>query len=275
MTPHLDPLPPEALRQRLSSQRWTAHNLELAPGVWTMPGEPGFIETNGNLQSIRRLLAHVFPEGMSTLRVADLGCLEGGYSLGLAQLGATVVGVEVRPENIDKCGLVRAQSGLSNLSFVAEDVKEFTARRFGTFDVVLALGILYHLDDPVTWLRQIAAATRRLLFLDTHFAPLGDLSDLDERLGGLGPLEQRQDGDALYEGRWFHEFTSTDQRDGMPWASWSNASSFWLTKQSLLSAILGASFDCVWEIHDSWGHIHNRLQQSYPRCRLAALRTVP
>lgn len=274
MSPIPEPLPPDALRERLSTQRWTAHNLELAPGVWTLPGTPGFIDTNGNLQSIVRLLSFVFPGRIGSLRIADLGCLEGGYSLGLARMGAEVVGIEVRPENIDKCMLVRAQSGLGNLSFVSADVKDFIAERFGTFDVVLALGILYHLDDPVRWLGQVAGTTSRLLFLDTHFAPGGDLSDLDERLRGLGVMEQRQDGEITYEGRWFREYTSSEERDQMLWASWSNPSSFWLTKQSLLSVLARSGFECVWEIHDTWGLIHDRLQRSYPRCRLAALKTA-
>jgi SAM-dependent methyltransferase len=266
------PLDGDAVRLRLSAQSWTAHNLELAPGVWTIPGQPGFIETNANLQSILTVLRSVFPGGLAGRRVADLGCLEGGYSLALAQHGAAVVGVEARPENVDKCALVRAQFPALDLTFAKGDVKDFTTGRFGSFDVVLALGILYHLDDPVAWIRQVAQATRTLLFIDTHFAPLGDLADLDPRLRGLGPLETRVAGDEAWSGRWFHEYTTEQERDGMPWASWSNPSSFWLTKQSLLSAVHSAGFAAVWEVHDAWALIHDRLQSAYPRCRLAALR---
>ncbi len=266
------PLPPERLRERLAGQQWTAHNLELAPGVWTLPGQPGFIETNANLQSILNVLRTVFPGGLAGRRVADLGCLEGGYSLALARHGASVTGVEARPENVDKCALVRAQFPDVDLEFVAGDVKGFTAERFGSFDVVLALGILNHLDDPVGWIRQVAQATGTLLFLDTHFAPLGDLAGLDERLRGLGPIESRAEGGQEWTGRWFREYATEAERDGMPWASWSNPSSFWLTKQSLLSAVHNAGFTAVWEVHDAWTLLYARLQIGYPRCRLAALR---
>ncbi len=272
MSTSVGPLAPDALRRRLSTQRWTAHNLELAPDVWTLPGQPGFIETNLHLQSILRLLSILFPAGIASLRVADLGCLEGGFSLGLARRGAIVLGLEARPENLEKCELVRLQSGLETLSFSGVDVKEFSAERFGAFDVVLALGILYHLDDPVAWIRKVAAATRSLLFVDTHFAPLGDLANLDERLHALGPMEQRHEGDQIYEGRWFHEFKTIQERDSMLWASWSNPSSFWLTKQSLFTAIRQAGFDCLWEVHDTWGLIYNRLQETYPRCCVAAIK---
>jgi SAM-dependent methyltransferase len=272
MTPPAGPLDADGVRARLAGQQWTAHNLELAPGVWTLPGQPGFLETNANLQSILGVLRTVFPAGLAGRRVADLGCLEGGYSLALARRGAEVVGVEARPENLDKCELVRAQSPGLRLEFAGADVKDFTAARFGSFDVVLALGILYHLDDPVSWIRQVAEATRTLLLLDTHFAPLGDLAGLDPRLSGLGGLETRTEGGESWSGRWFHEYETREQRDGMPWASWSNPRSFWLTKQSLLSAVHTAGFGAVWEVHDAWTMIYDRLQGAYPRCRVAALR---
>ena len=99
--------------------------------------------------------------------MADLGCLEGGFSLAFAQLGAEVVAIEARAENFEKCRLVQEHFGLPNLRFVQGDVKDFDRARYGDFDVVLALGILYHLDDPVAWLRQVAGATRAVLYVET------------------------------------------------------------------------------------------------------------
>jgi SAM-dependent methyltransferase len=261
------------VRERLAAQAWTSHNLELAPGVWTMPGQNPFLETNMHLKAIQRTLALLYGSSVAHLRVADLGCLEGGFSLAFARAGAEVVGMEVRPDNLEKCRLAGEQLGTERLSFVAGDVKDFTAERFGTFDVVLALGILYHLDDPVSWIQQVAAAARGVLVLDTHFAPEGDElpQELDERLRALGPVITAPSASTL-RGRWFQEFTTEEQRNAMPWASWSNPASFWLTKQSLLTCVWQAGFDSLWEIHDAWSPRYERLQRIYPRCVLVAVK---
>lgn len=269
------PLPPEVLRERLAQQRWTAHSIELAPDVNTIPGHLDFLKTNLHLLSILRFLALVFPEGLRGLRVADLGCLEGGFALAFAQRGAEVIGIEARPENVDKCRLLEEHFELANLRFVQADVKTFGRESSGSFDVVLALGIVYHLDDPVAWLRQVAEATTRVLFVDTHFAPVDDaaLRALDPRLRAMGGLEGRLLDGWEYQGRWFHEYDTEAQRDGMLWASYSNPSSFWLTKQSLLASLARCGFDLVLEQHESWADRHEYFSTVYPRCLCMAIKT--
>lgn len=264
----------DELRGRLREQAWTAHNLELAPGVFTRPGGPPFESTNFHLQAILRLLGILYPQGLAGVRVADLGCLEGGFSLALARRGARVTGVEVRADNVDKCELVREQAGLPGLRFVHCDVRQFERWRFGGFDVVLALGILYHLDDPVPWMHQLASLTDRVLLVDTHFAPEDDaaLAELDPRLRGVGALEERAFGGFAYRGRRVHEFDDADQGEATLWASYSNAESFWLTKESLLAGLTACGFPAVWELHDHFGSQHTFFNRRYPRCFLAALK---
>jgi SAM-dependent methyltransferase len=268
------PLSPSEVREVLAGQRWTAHNVELAPDVWTLPGEPDFVRTNLHLISMTRFLGLLFGD-LRELRVADLGCLEGGFALAFAKRGADVVGVEVRDENMAKCRLVERQAGLPNLRFEQADVKDFSAERFGRFDVVLAMGILYHLDDPVAWLQQVAAATEAVLYIDTHVAPAAsaDLDALDPRLKALGPLERR-DFPAVYEGRWFREHTEPEDRDRMPWSSYSNADSYWLTKQALLTLVTRLRFDLVLEQHEHWSTLYDHQATVYPRAFVAGVRSA-
>ena len=62
---------------------FTGHNIALPDGRETCPGTP-LIAENGICQAALRLLALCCPDGG---RVADLGCLEGGYSVAFAQAG--------------------------------------------------------------------------------------------------------------------------------------------------------------------------------------------
>ncbi len=242
------------LRSTLQAQTWTSHNIQLADGLTTMPGTPDFMTGDTRLAAIRRVVRTRFGNDISGLRVADLGCLEGGFAAALALEGAVVVGLEAREANVAKAEVLRRCLALSNLSFQMADVKTFTHDLFGSFDLVLALGIAYHLDRPAAWLRQIAGATQTMLIVDSHFAPADDaaLQLMRSDIRELSPLELEPDTN--YEGRWYFEFDPDISELGRAenqWASWSNHRSFWLTEESLLRALLDAGFDNVAQQHDA------------------------
>jgi hypothetical protein len=268
------PLTDEELKRRLKEQNWTAHNIRLSPAVTTRPGEPDFFETDLRLKAIIRALSFVYRNRLEGLRAADLGSLEGGFALALAERGMEVTAIEARRKNLDKCLLLKEHFGLANLRFLHDDVKNLTAQKFDMFDVVLALGILYHLDQPLHWLRRAAEVVRGMLVIDSHYAPADDalLSRIDQRLA-LGPLKNMRDGEEVYEGRWFFEYDDKANREDQLWASYSNGSSFWLTKESLLKALLRSGFDLVLEQHDYSVDSYKHLSVTFPRVMLLAIKT--
>ena len=244
------------LRAILQTQRWTSHNIKLADDLTTMPGTPDFMDTDMRLAAVRRIIRSRFGDDLSGLRIADLGSLEGGFATALALDGAVVIGIEAREANVAKAELLRRRFKLSNLTFQQADVKAFTAESFGTFDVVLALGIVYHLDRPAAWLRQVAHATGTLLIVDSHFAPANDteLALMRADIRDLSPIEAERVGESSYIGRWYTEFPediSDAAREHNQWASFSNHRSFWLTEESLLRAMRDAGFDMVAQQHDA------------------------
>jgi SAM-dependent methyltransferase len=247
----------EQLKLRLANQEWTSHNIRLSPQIATMPGKPDFIETDTRLHSILRALPLFYRDGLKDLRVADLGCLEGGFALAMAQRGMNVLGIEARQTNLNKAQVLKDHFDLPNLEFRQDDVKNFTPENYGMFDVVLALGILYHLDEPIKWMRQLAAATNRVLIVDSHFAPSLDagLALMDKRLSGLSKIKTMKYGDVTYEGRWFADCSDAMDRETQVWSSYSNNQSFWLTKESLCCGLMHAGFNMVFEQHDAWGSL--------------------
>ena len=60
---------------------FTAHNIRLADGTRTKPDEPYGMESHPWFPAAERVLTTVFPGHRKDVRVADLGCLEGGYAL--------------------------------------------------------------------------------------------------------------------------------------------------------------------------------------------------
>src|SRR5262245_53196361 len=84
-------------------------------------------------------------------RVLDIACNGGFWSTQCALLGAAeVVGFDARPELVAQANLVKSIVGLENVRFQQMNFWEMSPERLGgTFDVVLNLGILYHLAKPL------------------------------------------------------------------------------------------------------------------------------
>jgi SAM-dependent methyltransferase len=93
--------------------------------------------------------------------VLDLGCNEGLFAhLARAWGAGRVVGCDIRDDNIRRATAVRDHYGISaaELEFLCVDALSLDPA-LGQFDVVLALGLIYHVEDPVGALR----VARRML----------------------------------------------------------------------------------------------------------------
>ena len=111
-----------------------------------------------------------------TASVLDLACSEGYFSMHFAQRGAREVrGIDARPRNIEKAELMQATFGLTQCRFEVGDITEIELAP-ASYDIVLLLGIIYHVEDPIRLLRRAARAARKVLFVETqvtkHHPPL-------------------------------------------------------------------------------------------------------
>ena len=111
--------------------------------------------------------------------VLDLGCNEGWFAHRALEWGAArVVGVDVRETNIRRAELVREHFDIApeRLSFTRADVFELDPAELGVFDVVLVLGLVYHLENPIGALRAARALTRGTVLVESqltaHEAPI-------------------------------------------------------------------------------------------------------
>jgi 2-polyprenyl-3-methyl-5-hydroxy-6-metoxy-1,4-benzoquinol methylase len=126
---------------------WTPHNIEVAPGVFTRgSGVPG--SSAPRVAHVARLISDLCPSAFEALRILDLGSLEGEITIELARRGTTTVGIEVREPHVARARFAAEALGVEGASFVQDDVRTLSAERYGSFDVVLCRGILYHLDWP-------------------------------------------------------------------------------------------------------------------------------
>jgi SAM-dependent methyltransferase len=206
---------------------WTAHNIRLDSDLFTRANR--LYGDEYKLRRVVQLIADIAGSDFGSLRVLDLGCLEGLYSIELAKRGADVVGIEGREANIAKARFAKKALGLDNVDFAQDDVRNLRRETYGEFDVILCLGLLYHLDadDVFALLGRIGELSRRMAIVDTHVA--------------LSGRESRSHGGELYRGISFPEYAEEDSL----WAAIGNRTSFWPTRASLVNALARAGFTSV------------------------------
>lgn len=253
---------------------FTGHNIRLDDGTLTIPAFRRSIDEHPWFISARSILETVFPGDKSQFRLADVGCLEGGYSVEFARMGFQVLGIEVRDLNIAACNYVKSKTDLPRLEFVQDDALNIA--QHGTFDAVFCCGLLYHLENPKQYVETLSAVTNKVLILQTHFASISRRDKIfrvpttvrwltDRILRRSQPAKFILSAPTQHEGvagRWFTEFTtkqSFGDRDIAKWASWNNRRSFWIQREHLLQTLRDVGFDLVLE---EYGNLEPSIKES-------------
>lgn len=167
------------------------HNLHLPDGTQTAPDHP-----LGDFPAFKwREIKHALPEELDGKLALDIGCNAGFYSFKLAARGARVLAID-----LDKHYLEQGQWAAEQLDpggrveFRQMSVYELS-RLDARFDVVLFLGVLYHLRHPLLALDIVSEHVGDRLILQTMTMPS---KGPDEAIADL-PLGDR---DRLTEPGW-------------------------------------------------------------------------
>ena len=235
---------------------FTAHNIELLDGRYTMANEVPLVSESPWLKSAKKLLNSLFPADKSEFSLVDLGCLEGGYALEFAKMGFQTMGIEAKQPNIDCCRLVQESFNLANLSFEKDDVLNIS--NYENFDVAFCCGLLYHLENPKLFLEKLTEKINGVLILNTHFSLASPSSSYN-----LSRLEEHEN----LSGRWFKEFdpgVSLKRKEESRWASHENENSFWVLREDLIQVIYDLGFDIVLEEFDNFApNVSGYLKNEY------------
>ncbi len=105
---------------------------------------------------------------LSGKSVLEIGCFEGIHTVGLCQLGADVIAIDARMENVAKT-LLRAAMFDCWPRVYLQDI-ESTHDAGLVADICHHVGVLYHLKDPVGHLMELGRSIHSGIMLDTHVA---------------------------------------------------------------------------------------------------------
>jgi len=152
-----------ALQQRINSITW-CHPPTLG-GIDTRP------QWHVRRRFRRRLEFLQIPEDLTGKTVLDIGAWDGFFSFECERRGAKrVLAIDTYSwDNYGKDGFLLAhemlKSKVESRRCAAEDIDPAV---LGTFDLVLCLGVFYHLRSPIQVLDRIRTVAAGTLILETH-----------------------------------------------------------------------------------------------------------
>jgi tRNA (mo5U34)-methyltransferase len=108
------------------------------------------------------------PSDLTGKRVLDIGAWNGAFSFECERRGASEI-VAFSLENPETSGFNRLKSLLgSKVRYVTGSVYNLQDYDLGTFDIVLFLGVLYHLRYPLLAVDRLRNVCAGELFIETH-----------------------------------------------------------------------------------------------------------
>ena len=145
---------------RWDAERWTKgwwHSFELPDG--------SRIDGVCSLAGLRdRISQFPIPPDLTGKRVLDIGCWDGWFSFECERRGAEVVAIDCwdNPRFREMHAIYR-----SKVDYRQMDMYELTPRGLGYFDIVLFMGVLYHLKHPLLALERVCELTTDLAAIDS------------------------------------------------------------------------------------------------------------
>jgi len=148
----------EWIKQRIAEEGYWFHKIDLPGGIQT----PGW-----SAPKVDKLPHYGLPADMTGMRVLDIGNAEGFFSFEAEKRGAAeVIGIENYPPMARKFEICRAALGSRARTYMA-NVYDLNPNTFGTFDLVMFYGVLYHLRHPILALQKIASICTGTILMQT------------------------------------------------------------------------------------------------------------
>lgn len=191
-------------------------------------------------ERLKYLFNNYHCDGMTAV---EFGCWHGWHTVPLARRFRRVLAIDIRPSNIAKTLLRLHLLNIKNADVILGDVENFYYKA----DVLVHIGVLYHLSNPVAHLCHVLP-NYNILCLDTHI-----------NKPELKPTIEIFEGQR-YHGGLYHEHGWNDPLSGV------DKTSLWLDEADLRRVL----YDCgFWVVNE---YYHETLAGK--RISIVAVRTL-
>ena len=139
----------EEIKEKINQIKWH-HQFEIINGLFT----PGSYSPDGLLKRLN------LPTDLSGKRMLDIGARDGFFTLQAVKRGASVIAVDYMPADQMGFNLTMQANGVREVEFIQTNVYELPQLDLGTFDIILFLGVIYHVPDPYLSLEIVQSLTK-------------------------------------------------------------------------------------------------------------------
>ncbi len=230
--------------------------LDLFKDTWSSSMPEGLGLTAGILPTwaddrIDLILGHL--GSVDGLKVLELGPLEAGHTYMMHKAGADVIAVEASARAYLKCLVVKEILDLERAKFELGDFMPYLHDTTEHFDLVLASGVLYHMQDPLDLLASIAKVTDKIAIW-THFWDRDAVASV-ERIS-------RTFVDAPVDVEWRGRTLTLHPRHYLEALGWGGfcggpeASAKWLERDGLMSVLADLGFSKITVLDESLAHVN-------------------
>lgn len=146
----------ESAKALVASRPWWYHKFEIFPGVWT----PGVYDPAGTLFELQ------LPADMTGMRVLEIGPADGYFTKVMTGRGARVVAADYAAKDHYGFAVMERLAGVS-YDFRQINLFDLPRHELGRFDLIICLGVLYHLPDPLLGLYTLSCIDCERFILET------------------------------------------------------------------------------------------------------------
>jgi tRNA (mo5U34)-methyltransferase len=146
---HLSEIERAEIEQKVRSLGPWFHQIDLGDGLLT--------------RDIARwlVLKDAIPTDLSGKRVLDIGCAEGFFAIEMARRGADVVAVDAAPNMIRRLDWLISHFSINNIQTKIASIESLDKSK-EKYDLILMIGLLYHLRNPQLGLDIVSRLTDTL-----------------------------------------------------------------------------------------------------------------
>ncbi len=221
--------------------------LDIFPGEWSsrLPAGSNLVTAPGYaalFEDARIDWAAEMLGGFAGKTCLELGPLEGGHSYMMQKMGAKkIIAIEANSRAFLKCLCVKEIFKLDKVEYKLGDFMPFLDNEKSRYDLVIASGILYHMEEPVKLLKLISKVSDKV-FLWTHYYDKNIIprrDDLAHKFSSVSSFE--------YDGVTY-EYSTQSYKKALDWSGFcggSNTISKWLTRESIIKVLKHFGFTDV------------------------------
>lgn len=233
------------------------HAIDIFKGEWASRFPPPYDVLNAGalatFQDGRIVWALTELGGCIGQRVLELGPLEGGHSFMLQHAGAAeVVAIEANTRAYLKCLIAKEILGLDRVRFLCGDFVPYFDQTDEQFDLIFASGVLYHMRDPISLIRQLSRHTSRVYMWTQYYDKA--IMDSKPHLKVRYPSHQRAECDGFRYTQHRQDYQNSLSVAG--YCGGNAEYSVWLSREDLLGGLRHFGFTDIRIANEMLDHPH-------------------